>query len=406
MDADQRRATGKKFIEEVDWDTYDYTKAPGADMKFPDFTEAQCETKPFWCSKHYNDIGDWSTCHVIDLNQIQDGQERRLMALYGVPVEWPDIYGGDPDGLNSLINELDDARSGGGDEWEEAKASHGLLNDEHYTWLRGRSLRIPEALTNYESAVEAIALIDATLKAKRNPGDLYDKYGFRDQEHFDYFKRYVGRAKDRAWGEHDKLLQQTWKALDERFEKNKEALADELSPFKGVSLEDWAGANAQLSQAKPIAHILKVLGIDQPAWDEVNAEWMARMSRDTTATVATVYGQAFTGAGVGKFGAAAKAVSASMKAGHGKDVAGDEPVSFEDWIKIQAHMNAAVAQGIDPNALLKQYELTAADWGAAGGYWAMKMNSNPAKYMSEYSAFSAKYANAFTGAKAGADIDF
>ena len=173
-----------------------------------------------------------------------------------------------------------------------------------------------------------------------------------------------------------------------------------------MSLEDWAGANAQLAQAKPLAHILKVLNLEQPKWDAINAEWMARMSRDTTATIATVYGQAFTGAGQGKFAAAAKAVSTSMKSGSGKDVKGDEPISFEDWIKIQAHMNAALAQGIDPNALLKKYDLNAADWGAAGGYWALKMSSNPMEYMDKYQVLTTKYATAFTGAKAGSDIDF
>ena len=44
--------------------------------------------------------------------------------------------------------------------------------------------------------------------------------------------------------------------------------------------------------------------------------------------------------------------------------------------------------------------------GCSGGFWAMKMSSDPGKYMDQYATLSAKYATAFTGAKAGSDIDF
>jgi hypothetical protein len=402
MNKEQRRDYLMQFLEDVDWDTYDYTKAEGANMKFPDFTDAQVETNIPWSPKHYNKVDNWNCVHVPDLNQIQDGSERRLFALYGIPVEWPNRTE-DAEELNELIERLDEAKAADEETWNTAMDEHGLLNNEHYDWLRNRSLGFPDALQDYEKARAAIMAIDAAgPKAKA----LMTTHGFRDAQHFTWFKNRVNKAKAKAWSSHNVLLKQAFKALDERFEKNKAALSNELSPFNGVSLEDWAGANAQLAQAKPISHILKVLKLEQPQWDSINAEWMARMSRDTTATIATVYGQAFTGAGQGKFAAAGKAVSASMKAGFGNDVASEDPISFEDWIKIQAHMNAALAQGIDPNALLAKYKLNAADWGAAGGYWALKMNSNPMEYMEQYSALSTKYATAFVGAKAGSDIDF
>jgi hypothetical protein len=398
MNKEERRAAITKFLDDVDWDSYDYTKAPGANMKFPDFTDAQVESNPPWIPKHYNPTSEWNCVHVPDLNQMAEGAERRLYALYGVPVSWPTMKE-DPDALDMLITDMDDAKIAGGAAWKEALDQHGLLNDEHYTWIRGRALGIPEQIKEYEQGVKAMLAID------KNP-DACTEFGFRDVTHYQYFKLRMAKAKQKAWATFNVQLEATHKALDERFEKNKQALSGELAPFMGVSLEDWAGANAALAQAKPLAHVLKVLGLEQPKWDAVNAEWNARMSRDTTATVATVYGPAFTGAGQGKFAAAAKNVSASMKSGSGKDVKGDEPISFEDWIKIQAHMNAALAQGIDPNALLKKYDLNAADWGAAGGYWALKMNSNPMEYMDKYQVLTAKYATAFTGAKAGSDIDF
>lgn len=398
MNTTDRRQEMRTFIAEIDWSSYDYTRAASADMSFPDFTEAQLATNPPWCGKHYNETSSWNCVHVPDLNQIQSGAERRLMALYGIPVQWPSRSESE-DELYDLLCDLDAAQAKGGEVWSEEMDRHGLLNDEHYAWLRGRSLGVPDGLQDYEAATRAITLIS------RNP-ELLNELGFYDQAHFDYFKKSVSRAKAAAWTKHAALLKETFQALDERFERNKAALLNELAPYQGVSMEDWAAANAQLAQAKPLETVLQVLGIERPQWDQINAEWMARMSRDTTATVATVYGQAFTGAAQGKFAAAARNVSKSMMSGQGRDVTGEAPVSFEDWIKIQAHMNAALAQGIDPNALLADYRLKAADWGIAGGYWAMKMNSNPMEYLEQYQTLSAKYATAFSRPKAGSDIDF
>ena len=405
MDAETRQKQIKEFVATVDWDTYDYTKHPGADMSFPDFTDAQMESKGPWPSKHYNKTSEWLVCHVADLNQIQDGEERRMLAVYGVPVEWP-RKDEDEDALNDLIDELDSARESGGDDWAEAMDSHGLLDDKHYVWMRARSLGFPESLQDYDAAKEAIARIDEALAGEDGADELFEEFGFRDEPHFAWFKKRVQKAKDKAWAAHNAVLQQTFAALDERFQKNKEALAGELAPYKGVSMETWAAANAALSQGTALEQILKKLGIERPQWDEVNAEWNARMSRDTTATIATVYGQAFTGAGAGQFADAGKAVSSSMQAGFGKDVKGGDPIPFEDWIKIQAHVNAASAQGVDVNTVLAKYKLNAADWGTVGGYWALKMNSNPQEYLEKYTRLSAKYAAEFASGSAGSDIEF
>ncbi|MHB8872767.1 MAG: DUF6620 family protein [Myxococcaceae bacterium] len=405
MNQAERQKAIKQFIAEVDWEAYDYTKARGANMKFPDFTEAEMATKEPWPAKHFNKTSEWNCVHVADLNQIQEGAERRLFALYGVPVEWPRKED-DPDALYELLDGLDTDRSDGGEAWVEAMDTHGLVNDEHYQWVRGRSLGFPEALQDYEKAKQAIVLIDAALASGEGVEELFTDYCFRDEQHYAYFKKRVQKAKQKAWSAVNAVLEQTHKKLDERLEKNKAALSNELGPYKGVSLEDWALANAKLAQGGALEGLLKAMRIERPLWDEVNAEWNGRMSRDTTATIATVYGQAFTGAGQGQFGAAGKGVAASMKAGSGKDVKSGEPISFEAWVKIQAHMTAASAQGVDPNALLKQYKMTAADWGTAGGYWALKMGSNPMEYLEKFQVLSAKYAQAFATGQAGSDIDF
>ena len=214
------------------------------------------------------------------------------------------------------------------------------------------------------------------------------------------------KAKGRAWAALQGVLDENNRAMDERFQKNKEALAGELAPFKGVSMETWAAANARIAQGQPMDKVLADLRIERPLWDEVSAEWNARMARDTTLTIATVYGQAFTGAGQGQFGAAGQAVAASMEAGSGKTVEGEDPISFEDWIKIQCHMTAASALGVDANAVLAHYKMTAADWGTVGGYWSRKFNANAMEYFDRYNTLTAKYTQEFATAKAGSDIEF
>lgn len=199
MTKDERRAQLMKFLEDVDWDSYDYTKAPGANMKFPDFTDAQLETNPPWCPKHYNKVAEWNCVHVPDLNQIQEGAERRLYALYGVPVSWPS-RSEDPKAVEALIKQLDAAKAAGEEPWNDAMDAHGLLNDEHYAWLRGRSLGFPDALQDYEKAKTAIAAIDA---AGKNPAALLKQHGFRDLAHFAWFKARVLKAKAKAWASHD-----------------------------------------------------------------------------------------------------------------------------------------------------------------------------------------------------------
>jgi hypothetical protein len=400
---EERAAKLREMAQSMDWDAYDYTKSPGADPSFPDFTEAQMAAKAPWISKHYNQVANWETCHVIDLNIIGEGAERRCLALYGIPVRWPGKDDGDE--LSELLDELDRAREEGGETWAEAMADHGLLNDEHYLWLRGRKLGIPEQLTDYETAKSAIVEIEEAIR-NDEASQALEKYGLRDPLHFEWFKEQVRKAKGRAWAQAQAVLDESFKALDERFQKNKEALAGELAPYQGISMEAWAAANARLSQGQPLEAILRDLRIERPLWDDVNAEWNARMSRDTTATIATVYGQAFTGAGQGQFGATGQAVSASMQAGFGKSVGGGDPMPFDQWVKIQCHMNAASAQGVDPNAVLAQYKLNAADWGTIGGYWAMKMSSNPMEYLDQYTTLTAKYTQQFAAAKAGSDIEF
>jgi len=183
--------------------------------------------------------------------------------------------------------------------------------------------------------------------------------------------------------------------LQEQREANKEALSDDLAPFMGISLEAWAGANARIAQMEDLEVVIKDLGVDNSTWDTISQEWNDRMARDTTSTIATVFGQAFVGAGQGQFGAAGVATSDAMDIHHGTDSGAEDPISFEQWVKITEHLSAGDDKGMDPAEILAKYDMNAADWGTIGGHWALKMNSNVAKYGSEYSVHSEKYSTQF-----------
>src|SRR5262249_45416668 len=140
-----------------------------------------------------------------------------------------------------------------------------------------------------------------------------------------------------------------------------------------------AGGNldALLSQAR----------IEPAKWERVSAEWMARMTTDTTMTIANEYGAAFAAGSQSSYGAAA-AHAANV------GVAGDlsaEPMSFERYVEVQEAMGAASERGEDPNACLASFGLSAADFGNVGMFWSKKMQQEAMKYHQLFIDYSAKY---------------
>lgn len=194
---------------------------------------------------------------------------------------------------------------------------------------------------------------------------------------------------------HEQIMAETQAKLQQQMDNNKVELSADFTPFNGISMEQWASINAGLTQGQSLENMISALGMDLMAWDNVNTEWNARMSRDTTATIASIYGQAFMASNTGQLSGVADNVSASMVNGIGAEVDGDEPVSFEQWIKITEHMNAAAAQGNDTVKLLEQYQMSAVDWGTIGGYWGQKMNNDPLTYLDDYQRLQTKYSAEF-----------
>ncbi len=337
MSPDERRAQARQMAQSMDWHSYDYTTAPGADMSFPDFGPND-PPRPVWLSKHYNTTSRMNVCHVADLNDIEQGIARRLMALYGVPVEWTGHE--DAEYLDRL-EKLDRAKATSPEIFAQWLDHFGLLNEEHMEWMRERVTGKAGALSN----MIAQGMIDQKIEEQK--------------------QAHAQRAADMRE-------------------------SGDLAPFMGIALEQWAQAQAAIASGAQLPQILAGLGIDEATWQQVSAEWNARMARDTTTTIATVYGQAFTGAGAGQFGAAGQAAAAAMNPGGSVD-GSQEPVPFERWIEITVAQDAGAQQGKDPAAVLAEFGITPAEWGTIGAWWGQKFNANAMAMMDDYNKWTAHF---------------
>ena len=328
---------------------YDFAKSKGANFSWPDLDPAKIgHLEPWLC---YAPTGGW-----IDLNAIAKGADRR------------------------------------------AKAAYRMLGDVDNDAFR----RVEDA--TYATIAKLEALSDAELAAQA------PSYGLKKDARFGYRDYLVGLrlACDDAQGRANKTAQ---KALDAANAHQQQQMQGHIAaaksgglmdPVQGVSLEDWAGANAKIAAGEPLANVLKVLQLEKPAWDAISAEWMGRMSRDTTFAISTVYGGAFTNPNIGRFAQAGGAAAAKPAAGGAlQKVMGD----FELYVKIMTHQNVGAGQGVDAQSVLKKYGLTVADWSQVGMHWGTKMTTDMA-LATKMGGLMQKYMAELSKPGAGDDISF
>ncbi|MBX3224141.1 MAG: hypothetical protein KF795_26735 [Labilithrix sp.] len=186
-------------------------------------------------------------------------------------------------------------------------------------------------------------------------------------------------------------------------------LAGELAPYEGVSLQVWAQAQAALAGGTDINVILSKLGIARAQWDAVSNEWMARMSRDTTATIATEYGKAFSTSGQGMFASAAAAGVQGMGNPGAADTQGP-PITLEQWVEILEAQSAAAQQGRDANQVLQSYGMNALAWSNASSWWSTHFSQNAMKNNGElhrrFSELQAHFQQRFATPSADGDLSF
>lgn len=132
-----------------------------------------------------------------------------------------------------------------------------------------------------------------------------------------------------------------------------------LEPVEGVTLEDWAAANAKMTSGTSQDEICKLLSIDAPKWDRVNAEWLTRMKNDTSFTITTKYAAAFNQSASGNLGKGAASAA--------------ESISFEKYIESMVAQDVLGKMGRDAQDVLKDFGMTVADYSNVSSYWTGKM---------------------------------
>ncbi|MCZ6603278.1 MAG: hypothetical protein O6952_09750 [Planctomycetota bacterium] len=334
----------------------EHTREQLEEMEWDDFDEDGDEERPEWMSKAENPTGGFSKLHVVDLNKIEDGDERKNHAIYGVPVGWEVDDAPAPE-LNARILEVRTAEDDGEEAFAKALDKYGFLDEDHFLWVSGL---VEDAISESPEAMQA--LVNAQMASMKQT------------------------QQDALAG----------------------AQSGDIAPVEGITMDQYAQTQAKIAQGADLDKSIAELKIERPQWDRVCAEWEARMKRDTTGAIMTAYGQAFAGAGVGQFAGAGAEISKNLLDPQSQGVGGDEPIPFERWIEVSEAQSAASQQGVDASTVLKNYGMTPADWGTAAGWWGQQLAQNAmnADFMENYNKLSEQYREKFSAGSADADIEF
>jgi hypothetical protein len=252
----------------------------------------------------------------------------------------------------------------------------------------------------------------------RNAEQKLVNFGYRDAGHFykvratvmKHFGDYHGPNLGDCVFQSQRVISASMKAgqMMHRANMQQTMQADPalIAPVEGVTMEQYAQIQARASSLsqEQFAALLAQQGMDMAKWHRVSNEWNTRMQNDTTHTLVTIYGQAFTGAGQGQFGAAAAAHSATGF--DGTAAGGQAPIPFEKCCEIQGAMQAWSKTGQDVNAMLaKTFGMNAQDFSAAHTWWLSQLTADVAKFP-RYTELCDHYERQYSaGAPAAPDSD-
>jgi hypothetical protein len=240
------------------------------------------------------------------------------------------------------------------------------------------------------------------------------KYGLRNRNHWKRVQHCFLRhyAKDPDF---------TNAALQARQEGTREKMRGAvkpgmLDPIEGVSLQTYAGLAAQQLSAQGAAWV-KLLAkhkLDEAKFGRVAEGWQARMADQSdpmaAAAIATEYGKAFAGAGVGQYGASAAQASSSLgindKVAGRNAKGGGGSMTFERYVEVMTAQSCWAQQGKDVNQLLKKvFNLTAVDWSNASAYWSQKMSTDIKLMTEQFPVLQAKYTEKYMAGHEDPDAD-
>ena len=259
--------------------------------------------------------------------------------------------------------------------------------------------------------------IEQAWEDEATRAQLFAEYGVRNVQHYRQVKATVDRfiqspQAQAKYGDINDIMHVKMKATQGYMMAGMQAqtqaggkLAGEVEPVEGIALDVWAEQMVRSINGATPDDICKGLGIDKAKWDRVCAEWNARMSRDTTATIAMAYGNAFTKAqakpGVGN----SKYAGAAQNPGKGP-----LPMPLEQYVEIMEAQNALTAQGQDAQAVLKKLGISVMDWSNLGAWFSAYFSENALRndgaIHKEYTRLTEKYKAKYASVKSDADISF
>ncbi|WP_299901261.1 DUF6620 family protein [uncultured Aquimarina sp.] len=346
-------ALGIKNKQSSAENSYDYTAQEAADFSWPDIDPDQIgHIEPWLC---YGKNNDGTTGGWVDLNQFANGQERKLNACLQT-LGYPEALNTTTDRAREILDEINN-----NDNFEEIAAQYGFKSNEHF------------------SLEDHVA--SSLIKIEKAEGKAYDAA--------------------------DDFLKEQKAKLDAQMDAHIEAAeaGGLLDPINGIDMETWAAANAKIAGGMDLEEVLKVVGTEKPIWDEVSAEWTARMSQDTTFAISKVYGDAFMNSNIGKFAATETNEVADAVSSSGGSSLDNVMEDFDLYIKIMCHQNMGATQGKDAVSILNEYGLNVNDWSTVGAQWTTKMATDT-RLALKMGELMEKYNAEFATAGAGDDIDF
>ena len=243
--------------------------------------------------------------------------------------------------------------------------------------------------------------------------EIMERFGIRDRMHWQTVKESCYSVLAQRYGGNEvSQREMNWRSgqMQQHQVQQQQTMAagGGFAPVEGVSLEAWAAINASIIGGAHWEDLLKGARIDKARWDRVSAEWNARMARDTTFAITTVYGNAFQAASKGKFGEHAREAAAARAAN--RELSMQPPMTYEQYYEILQEQAYAAKQGKDPVAALKECGLSIVDWTDLGTFMGYLFTRDAGRNWPHYQAIhervEAKYAAKYPGVKTDLDIAF
>lgn len=136
------------------------------------------------------------------------------------------------------------------------------------------------------------------------------------------------------------------------------------APIHGVTFEEWAAANARIANTMDKSEVENILGVTDAQFQEIDAGFTKawKESPDPQREFSRLYGEAFANPNSGRFAKAPMQVAQKGKL-----------ATFEDYARVQGHLQAAVKFGVDPQKVLEQHGLTVYEFSQEAGQWVQKL---------------------------------